>query len=766
MGTRHVAASFGQVHQLPQILYTSETQRDADTVFSENPDSLFQSAFISDIEELQMLISNTPGPGQWISTMTNPTPGIDTVLAVGQVIDGDNREIIGENNSRLKMEFFDTDLSSFTRFSRILLDLNLAIIGRSDGDGAGNVTDTQFLQFSDAQILLEDTKNEQGIVYAADYSGNFTDRSLIDKAYADGLIHGNIYTEDGTITNTSRVFTGETDATLLFDFFDTDSSNYQQRGQFQIEPDFVRLGRLKGDGLGDEDGTQFLIFNTTEILLSDTLNSKGILYAADYSSSFTDRSLIDKAFVGPGSIYTASGTWVNQSRFVEGETNSILSFDFYDSDSSNFDFKSQFRLEPTSTIWLLGEGNGSGLLDSQKSIEFSSSAMTIVDGTSAKGLEYSGDYSGNFVDRSLVDKAFVLGQDFVNGPGAAVVDKRIVTWDGITGELIQDGSTITLDGGTFTSSGAMSLDAPTQWQAMTDGNMFLSHGDSETLMIRPNPFETPTPGTIARLRLGIVGTETFSVDAFTNTNITNMNSLGDFNISSGAGIVATHADGNGFAVLSDSDGSGRIRLGSGFPLVLVGNSGTSTIATFGSSNLSLTVAGIYNLTGATNLINTHGSTIGNEFRIKPTASNTQTRFCLGDDLSTTLLDITAIKTTGVVTMLADGEFFLDSTNGAINIEKALNLSRASSATDLNSDNEVILAVTDTTAPRNIVILTVDLVDNRVFWCQDESGNASALNPVTVAGESGTINGAASIPITVPYGGFWVRAFGGNLFAIG
>lgn len=68
-------------------------------------------------------------------------------------------------------------------------------------------------------------------------------------------------------------------------------------------------------------------------------------------------------------------------------------------------------------------------------------------------------------------------------------------------------------------------------------------------------------------------------------------------------------------------------------------------------------------------------------------------------------------------------------------------------------------------PSTIRILTVDMVEGRVFWVQDESGVASVANPITVEGESGTINGDTDIEITVPYGGFWVRVRGGNLFAV-
>ena len=46
-------------------------------------------------------------------------------------------------------------------------------------------------------MVVTDTENSIGLTYAADYSGNYTNRSLVDKEYVDGLIPG-IFTGPGT----------------------------------------------------------------------------------------------------------------------------------------------------------------------------------------------------------------------------------------------------------------------------------------------------------------------------------------------------------------------------------------------------------------------------------------------------------------------------------------------------------------------------------------------------------------------------------------
>src|SRR5690606_35760675 len=46
------------------------------------------------------------------------------------------------------------------------------------------------LRFTSASMLVTDEINSRGLQYAADYSANFVDRSLVDKAYVDGAVSG------------------------------------------------------------------------------------------------------------------------------------------------------------------------------------------------------------------------------------------------------------------------------------------------------------------------------------------------------------------------------------------------------------------------------------------------------------------------------------------------------------------------------------------------------------------------------------------------
>lgn len=85
-----------------------------------------------------------------------------------------------------------------------------------------------------------------------------------------------------------------------------------------------------------------LTINLSKAEFIDNLNSKGVVYAADYSANYTDRSLVDKEYVDTRTIPKAyayldsnttfvtvstAGTWYQITGFTEGQENGIVLFD-------------------------------------------------------------------------------------------------------------------------------------------------------------------------------------------------------------------------------------------------------------------------------------------------------------------------------------------------------------------------------------------------------------------------------------------------------
>ncbi len=52
-----------------------------------------------------------------------------------------------------------------------------------------------------------------------------------------------------------------------------------------------------GNSSSGEAGIYFFAERSSPILITDTAHKRGVVYAADYSANYTDRSLVDKAFV-------------------------------------------------------------------------------------------------------------------------------------------------------------------------------------------------------------------------------------------------------------------------------------------------------------------------------------------------------------------------------------------------------------------------------------------------------------------------------------
>lgn len=122
----------------------------------------------------------------------------------------------------------------------------------------------------------------QGLIYGADYSAYYTDRSLVDKEYVDNA-SGGIGADNGL----SRV-----------------GSNIVLGGS--LSGNTTILGNTKNLSIGKQNSkiksfeiyTTGLTINSSATTYND-INSvkRGIQYGADYSANYTNRSLVDKQYV-------------------------------------------------------------------------------------------------------------------------------------------------------------------------------------------------------------------------------------------------------------------------------------------------------------------------------------------------------------------------------------------------------------------------------------------------------------------------------------
>lgn len=238
-----------------------------------------------------------------------------------------------------------------------------------------SIDDMSFQMNNVTGAVFTDSRTvKSGIHYAADYSSNFVDRSLVDKAYVDNAVAG---VSSSSYTFTSGVNISGSDVKL----------GGSLTGATSIDAGVHNLSITSTTG-----NLQLVTNNATFDLLTSLYTGTSIKYAADYSSGYTDRSLVDKGYVD-GLVAS-----VNEPTYGDGleKTGNTLNIGGTVADDITLSISdSEFIITATS-------GN-IRLITNNRSLNI---ATGVVGGND---LKYDADYSSTFTSRSLVDKAYVDG---------------------------------------------------------------------------------------------------------------------------------------------------------------------------------------------------------------------------------------------------------------------------------------------------------------------------------------------------------------------
>lgn len=180
--------------------------------------------------------------------------------------------------------------------------------------------------------------NWPGHQYAADYSANFTNRSLVDKEYVDNTVAGAAYTftdglteASGTVSLGGALPIGYTTLSLSSTSSFLIENSYASSALI-IEDDNVGLNSgttgnttgitMAGSSLtiSSEDATDNLdiVINGASMVVSSSGSFAGIQYGGDYSGDYVDRSLTDW-----GTVLGAK-TFTGRQTFASGDDGSLL----------------------------------------------------------------------------------------------------------------------------------------------------------------------------------------------------------------------------------------------------------------------------------------------------------------------------------------------------------------------------------------------------------------------------------------------------------
>ncbi len=204
--TTHNKMTGQDIHGPISFVFADETARlvttNPNTGEAYTTDDIGKEAWQTDDDTFYCLTSITPA---WVEK--GSSGDIDTLYNSDQTISGVDRRVYWTNGGTYHFHTYDKTTSDWTKSSRVAADSSAgASLNYLTGDGSGSTTTTNSIAVASA-MTVTDGENSKGIVYAADYSTNYTDRSLVDKAYVDDNSGADtIYTADGELTGDRDAF--------------------------------------------------------------------------------------------------------------------------------------------------------------------------------------------------------------------------------------------------------------------------------------------------------------------------------------------------------------------------------------------------------------------------------------------------------------------------------------------------------------------------------------------------------------------------------
>ena len=238
------------------------------------------------------------------------TPEVSSIYTSDGEVTG-NRDVTGNNGRRIRFRSYDTNVNTFTNRANVFIDDTILNMSYDAGDGSGGFSGIRDISLSSGGMVITDSSASKGFEYASDYSVNFTSRSLVDKGYVDSVALGG---GNLSLGNVGREVTFEgNNGDLTINAYTPNADSYTSRSRYEQFNSGFQLTAASGDGAGADSSIARIEIDTTRMRITDTINNRGLAYAADYSANYTDRSLVDRTYadrnVAYGEIYgTADST--------------------------------------------------------------------------------------------------------------------------------------------------------------------------------------------------------------------------------------------------------------------------------------------------------------------------------------------------------------------------------------------------------------------------------------------------------------------------
>ena len=265
------------------------------------------------------------GDGSGLTGVTGSTPNLQSVMDVGAAYTGSNNFSMESAKSSIIDQGFNLaighsngtgDQSVTTMAGSSLWNLSSGTSGTAelvlDADASvklnwkDGVTKSELL-IDGTQMLVTDANNTKGLEYAADYSSNFTARSLVDKGYVDtqitssatGSFTGSFVGDGSGLTGISGANFATTNLTLTGDrTHDLDGNTLQLLTDTSSELEIKKSGITGGLKMYQIAGGTSYINNGAATLLLGAGGNDNLSIKTNGTSQFNDDLKIGLGSIG------------------------------------------------------------------------------------------------------------------------------------------------------------------------------------------------------------------------------------------------------------------------------------------------------------------------------------------------------------------------------------------------------------------------------------------------------------------------------------
>jgi hypothetical protein len=308
-----------------------------------------------------------------------------------------------------------------------------------------NTSQTVTLNGADNNMIVTDAVSGKGLVYATDYSANFTPESLVSKRYVDSVAGGmpSLSTVLATGNSTGDISilspngfnilnVKDLNATLAWTDGASNEASFVARSistvMYYSDVTGVHIGLITINDVGLSLNHSDQIDMTANTLVLGSLSTTAINATTSVNITSPNTNILgafnqQKFTGGDGTIIYSDGSQAAlRTEQTSGEYNLII--------AEGGNGTALHASDNTGAVVNTFQMTNAGIVQTNNG---SNNTFVIYDSITSKGLVYAGDYSANFTPESLVSKRYVDNAISVYTPTVGL--PAVLATDGKTNNL-------------------------------------------------------------------------------------------------------------------------------------------------------------------------------------------------------------------------------------------------------------------------------------------------------------------------------------------